>query len=167
MSGSYLEWLSIDRIENNGNYCKENCKWSTVTEQNNNKRNNIILEWWITLTQWCREKWVFGRYKLFYANYKKWISLQETLSRVPTFAILKELKGDVSVMKKYASFTVWQYTLSWNFIKKGLVGNISRKLGINIDMFKNTILNGQDEFLWYKWLVIGNSTLNAKKICNW
>ncbi len=32
---------SIDRIDVNGNYCKENCKWSTIIEQNNNKRNNI------------------------------------------------------------------------------------------------------------------------------
>lgn len=31
---------SIDRINNNGNYEPSNCKWSTVLEQNNNKRNN-------------------------------------------------------------------------------------------------------------------------------
>lgn len=29
---------TIDRINNNGNYCKENCKWSTLKEQNSNKR---------------------------------------------------------------------------------------------------------------------------------
>lgn len=32
------ERLSLDRIDNNGNYCKENCKWSTRTEQQLNKR---------------------------------------------------------------------------------------------------------------------------------
>ena len=34
---------SLDRIDNNGNYCKENCKWSTREEQSNNRRNNVIV----------------------------------------------------------------------------------------------------------------------------
>lgn len=29
---------TLDRIDVNGNYCKENCKWSTVSEQNSNRR---------------------------------------------------------------------------------------------------------------------------------
>lgn len=34
---------SIDRKNNNLGYCPENCKWSTKTEQNDNRSNTIIL----------------------------------------------------------------------------------------------------------------------------
>lgn len=43
MVNGYQDNLSIDRIDNNGNYEPYNCKWSTRLEQNNNKRNNILI----------------------------------------------------------------------------------------------------------------------------
>ncbi len=49
---------SIDRINNDGDYCPENCKWSTKLEQNNNKRNNIQLTFngkTQNISQWATE----------------------------------------------------------------------------------------------------------------
>jgi hypothetical protein len=35
--------MTIDRIDYKGNYSKDNCRWSTPTQQGRNKRNNRFL----------------------------------------------------------------------------------------------------------------------------
>lgn len=44
MFDSYVHGLSIDRINVDGDYCKENCRWATNKEQCNNMRKNVRID---------------------------------------------------------------------------------------------------------------------------
>ena len=43
MSNGYSDNLTLDRIDVNGNYCPNNCRWSTKKFQANNTRRNIYI----------------------------------------------------------------------------------------------------------------------------
>lgn len=43
INNGYEKGLSIDRIDGNGNYCPENCRWATSKEQNRNLAKNINI----------------------------------------------------------------------------------------------------------------------------
>lgn len=49
MGSTWQKGLSLERIDSNGNYCKENCKWSSNKEQANNTRTNIL---WLYEGNW-------------------------------------------------------------------------------------------------------------------
>lgn len=56
-SNGYKDNLTIDRINVDGNYCPENCRWVTMAEQNDNKTTTIYLtsnNETYTLSQWSK-----------------------------------------------------------------------------------------------------------------
>jgi hypothetical protein len=60
---------TLDRINNNEGYNPGNCRWATMAEQANNKRNNIMITHngeTKTLGQWCKDLGL--RYSLIYSR---------------------------------------------------------------------------------------------------
>lgn len=56
VANGYSDELSIDRIDNDGDYAPDNCRWITQKEQVNNKSSNLYLEYngkTKTLSQWA------------------------------------------------------------------------------------------------------------------
>lgn len=59
LANGYTDNLTIDRIDCNGHYCPENCRWATNIEQSNNKRNNRFVTAFgetKTLSQWAADR---------------------------------------------------------------------------------------------------------------
>lgn len=57
INNGYKEDLSIDRINNNGNYEPKNCRWANTYQQSNNTRRNHIVEYKghkKTISEWYR-----------------------------------------------------------------------------------------------------------------
>ena len=84
-NSGYKEGLQIDRIDVNGNYCPENCRWITQLKNANNKRNNKIIEHngeRKTLAEWARFYGV--NYKNLSKNMNHGYTLEEAVNREKT-----------------------------------------------------------------------------------
>lgn len=71
MSNGYADDLTIDRIDNDGNYEPGNCRWVTKEEQNHNKSSNVFLTYkgkTQDIKQWADELGVC--YVTLWARYK-------------------------------------------------------------------------------------------------
>jgi hypothetical protein len=78
LANGYRDDLSIDRIDVNGNYCPENCRWANKETQANNTRKNVFVTYdGITksVSQWARE---FG---ISLTTFRRWLKSNKEIER--------------------------------------------------------------------------------------
>ncbi len=79
-SNGYSDDLTLDRIDVNGNYCPDNCRWVSQTAQKNNKRNTLWVEYLgkrMSLADFSRE--IGAPYNFVYHRYH---SKNETIDQI-------------------------------------------------------------------------------------
>ena len=72
---------SLDRIDNNGNYTKENCRWATREQQDYNKSTNVFITAFgktMTKFQWVKETGL--SYSCIHHRIKRGMEIEKALS---------------------------------------------------------------------------------------
>lgn len=104
--------MTLDRVDNNGDYCKDNCMWSTCKSQSNNMRSNVILEYngeSKTIKQWSEASGI--NYSTLCNRLARGLSILSALTTpVVKHNITKKsgalitFNGEAKTLKEWASF---------------------------------------------------------------
>ena len=81
LTHGYSNTLTIDRIDVNGHYEPNNCRWVTNKENANNRRNNRYIEYKgkvKTLSQWAEEYHI--KYATLHARLKRGWTIEKALT---------------------------------------------------------------------------------------
>lgn len=81
LENGYDDSLTIDRIDPNGNYCPENCRWISNKEQARNKTSNSVVEY--NGEKHCLSEWaeIYGiNYETLLTRIRRGFPFEEVLN---------------------------------------------------------------------------------------
>jgi len=149
MGQSYFDNGTIDRIDVNGNYTKENCKWVSLKEQGENRRNNkkIYLDnEEIILTKYLTNIGITNNVETYKNRILdlKW-DIQDAI-KIPIgwsrlkYYFLQSLINEFKNKKELYSINKKEYKLKYNFTN-GQFRNLIKDNDIKQFLYINNIIN--------------------------
>lgn len=133
INNGYNDKLTLDRIDNEKDYCPENCKWSTSKQQSNHKTNNRIIEYngiKHTLTEWC------DIYKINITTLsdrlRAGLSINEALNKPVIKSggkLLFTINNETKLLSEWCKIYNINYQTAWKKIKDGK--SIEKALKLN------------------------------------
>lgn len=109
LSNGYGEGMSIERIDNDGNYCPENCKWIPQSQQSKNRTMNIAISYrgeTMCLSDMCRKYDVYNHYGTIKDRIlKKHMSFEEAINTP-----VKSIHDNDITGKRYGRLTALHFS---------------------------------------------------------
>ena len=156
ISNGYTDELTIDRIDNNKGYAPDNCRWISMTEQNNNRRNNVILEHngeKDSLANWCKK--LNLDYKHYYTVYRNHFRGQPnvTLDDILNCKVQSRNRGKSKIiLSKKDKRQLMQYSLDGQLIKTWSSSTEAERIaGFNAKAIRNCCCGLSDSSGGYVW----------------
>ena len=116
MKDGYSDKLTLDRINVDGNYERNNCRWADAKTQMNNTSANHRIEYEgksYTLSEFAEEKNL--NYKLFSSRIQRGYSIEESMQ--PVWKERLEYNGEVKLVADFAK----EHGLTYRQLKKRLM----------------------------------------------
>ena len=124
LGNGYSDDLTIDRIDNNGNYEPSNCRWADIKTQCRNRRSNVIVEYQgqeMTLIEASERSGI--NYGTLRQRYRKGEREQKLFRPVLKQQRLVEYNGEAITLKEMSKITGIPFStlVSRHFYKKPLI----------------------------------------------